>query len=89
MSRIKALRAKIAWKTTAPAIFLVLNTFVWYLLTYVVFNTALTGLNLPKAEELSTFVIYNAGVAVTAILGAKVFPRTGPKALYAWLGWEL
>jgi len=85
MIHIKALKMKIAFKKTAPAIFIVLNTFVWYLLTYVVFNSGLSGLNLPKTEELSMFVIYNVGVAVTAMLGSKIFPRAGIKSLYAWL----
>ncbi|MGD6807180.1 MAG: MFS transporter [Candidatus Bathyarchaeia archaeon] len=85
MVTIKGLRDKAAFIRTAPAIFLVLNTFVWYLLTYFAFNTILSSLNLPSNDEIALFLIYNIGIAVTAIVGSKLFPKARTKGLYAWL----
>ena len=85
MVTIKGLKAKTAYKRTAPAIFLVLNTFVWYLLTYFVFTTSLRDLKLPNNEEIILLLIYNVAIAVTAIVGSKLFPRARNKALYLWL----
>jgi len=85
MIHIRALREKTAWGATAPSIFLVLNSFVWYLLTYVVFNAILNGLSLLETEKLGLFITYNVGVAVAAILGSKFFPRARTKSLDLWL----
>jgi len=82
MIHIRALREKTAWKATAPSIFLVLNSFVWYMLTYVVFNTILNGL---ETEKLGLFTTYYVGIAVSAILGSKFFPRARVKFLNLWL----
>jgi hypothetical protein len=81
MIPIRALRDKTAWRETAPSIFLVLNSFVWYLLTYVVFNAILNGL---ETEKLGLFTTYYVGIAVSAILGSKFFPRARAKFLYLW-----
>jgi MFS family permease len=82
MIHIRALREKTAWRATAPSIFLVLNSFVWYMLTYVVFNTILNGL---ETEKLGLFTTYYVGIAVSAILGSKFFPRARVKFLNLWL----
>jgi len=84
MIHLRAFREKIVWKKTAPAIFLMLNSFVWYLLTYVVFNAILSELKLPETEELGLFITYSVGIAVTAIIGAKIFPRARTKSLQLW-----
>jgi len=85
MIHIRALREKTSWGKTAPAIFLMLNSFVWYLLTYVVFNAILSELKLPETEELGLFITYSVGIAVAAIIGAKLFPRARTKLLHLWL----
>ena len=77
----KGLKAKTAFKRTGSAIFLVLNTFVWYLLTYFV----LTNSILPDNEKIPLLLIYNFAIAATAIIGSKLFPRARTKALYLWL----
>jgi len=58
---------------------------VWYILTYAVFTAILNGLNLLETEKLGLFIIYYVGVAVSAILGPKFFPRARAKFLYLWL----
>jgi MFS family permease len=85
MIHLRAFREKIVWGKTAPAIFLMLNSFVWYLLTYVVFNAILSELKLPETEELGLFITYSVGIAVTAIIGAKILPHTRTKSLQLWL----
>jgi MFS family permease len=85
MIHIRALRDKTAWRATAPSIFLLLNSFVWYILTYTIFNAIVNELNLLATEKLGLFTAYFAGIAVTAILGSKFFPRARTKSLYLWL----
>jgi MFS family permease len=85
MIRLRAFREKIALRKRASVIFLMLNTFVWYPLTYVVFNALLNELTLPWTDKLSLFIIYSMGIAITAIIGAKFFPRARTKSLQLWL----
>lgn len=84
MSRVKAAIAKIEWRVTAPAILLVLSSFVWYILTYTVFANIVNGLLLTNMEKIGIFVIYFSSIAVTAILGSKVLSRKRNKALFLW-----
>jgi hypothetical protein len=85
MISINAVREKIAWRETAPSILLVLNSFVWYILTYFSFDMIMTELELIETEKLSLFATYFLGVAVSAIFGSKFFPRARVKFLYLWL----
>jgi MFS family permease len=85
MISIRALREKTAWRETAPSIFLVLNSFVWYILTYAVFIAIVNELHLLETEKLGLFTTYYVGVTVTAILGSKFFPRARTKSLNLWL----
>jgi MFS family permease len=84
MISIRALKEKTAWRETAPSILLVLNSFVWYILTYAVFSAILNGLHLLEAEKLGLFTIYYVGVVFSAILGPKFFPRARTKFLNLW-----
>jgi MFS family permease len=85
MVRIKALRDKTALKAAAPSIFLVINSFVWWIITSAVFNSIVNGLNLSGTEKLGLFVTYYAAIGVAAILGSKFFPRVRTKSLEVWL----
>jgi len=85
MIRIRLLRDKVAWRETAPSILLVVNTFVWYITTYAVFNVIVNGLHLFETEKLGLFATYFVGIAVTAILGSKFFSRARTKSLDLWL----
>jgi len=81
----RVLREKTAWRETASSIFLVLNSFVWYMLTYTVFNAIVNELNLLETEKLGLFTTYFVGIAVTAILGSEFFPHARIKSLDLWL----
>ncbi len=85
MINIRALRGKIVWKETAPSILLVFNSFVWYPLTYAVFNTIIDGLKVAQNEKLSLFTVFYLAVAVSAILGPKLFPHTRNNLLKIWV----
>jgi len=85
MISISAIREKIAWRETAPSILLVLNSFVWYVITYAVFSTIVNELELLETEKLGLFTTYFVGIAVSALCGSKFFPRARVKFLYLWL----
>lgn len=85
MMAFRALKAKAALKASAPAILIVLNTFVWYILSYTVFGTILNESGLPDFEITAVYTVYYVGVAVTAILGSKLFPRARNNSLHIWL----
>jgi MFS family permease len=85
MISLRALREKTAWRATAPAILIVLNTFAWYILTYTVFSETLNGLTFNGNEKLGLFTIYYIGVAVSALVGSKIFPCARAKSLGVWL----
>jgi MFS family permease len=85
MTYLTTLREKTSWRATAPSILIVLNTFVWYILTYTVFSEILNGLNLLGTEKIVLFTVYYVAAAVTAILGSKLFSRARTKSLHVWL----
>jgi MFS family permease len=85
MIRVRALRDKAALRETAPSILIVVNTFVWYITTYAVFNTIVNELHILETEKLSLFAIYYVAIAATAIPGAKFLGRKRTKALDLWL----
>jgi len=82
---ISAIRKKTVWREVAPSILLVLNSFVWYVLTYFSFDTTVNELGLLETEKLGLFTTYFLGVAVSAIFGSKFFPRARVRFLYLWL----
>jgi MFS family permease len=84
MGSIRTLRNKTDLRKAAPAILLLLNSFVWYILTYTVFADVVNGLHLAGIENLEVFATYFAAVAVTAIIGSKYLPRARNKSLYLW-----
>ena len=86
MTLLKAFKAKIAWRAVAPSVLIVLNSFVWYIFTSTTFSTIVTDLSVSDAEKMALFVTYYIAVAITAIVGAKFFPRLRTKALLAWSG---
>ena len=84
MKLIERIRTKIAWKTTGPPIFLVFNSFVWYILTYQLFSEIINNLESPQTEII-LYSVYFISLAIAAIVGAKIFPRIRVKALIGWI----
>ncbi len=85
MNSIKAIRTKIAWKATAPSIILVVNTFVWYIITYLAFIGIVDGPLVPETEKMFLYTAYFVSVAVSAIIGSKLIPRIRIPSLSLWL----
>ena len=85
MSSIKALRNKTVWIKTAPAMLLVLNSFVWYIFTYPILSQLINGLNLVNAVKLGLFAAYFLGVTISAIIGSILIPPKRTISLYLWL----
>jgi hypothetical protein len=85
MISIRALREKIAWKETAPSIFLVLNSFTWWIIASAIFNSIVNGLSLLDTEKMGVFITYYASIGVAAVLGSKLFPRARTKSIDLWL----
>ena len=84
MVSLRSLRNKTDWRKAAPAIFLVLNSFVWYILTYTVFADVVNALKLTGIENVEVFATYFASVAIMAIIGSKYLPRVRTRSLYLW-----
>jgi MFS family permease len=84
MKTLELIRDKISWKTTGSSIFLVFNSFVWYIFTYSLFSEILNESVLPQTA-ITLYSIYFISVAITAVVGAKIFPRFRVKALMAWI----
>ena len=85
MNLIGALKKKVIWREATPSIFLVLNSFVWYIFTYAVFYSIVNDLNFIETEKLTLFTIYYVGVAVSILIGSKLFPRSRNNAIVLWL----
>lgn len=84
MKLIEGIRSKIAWKTTWPPIFLVFNSFVWYIFTYQLFSEIINNLEAPQTEII-LYTAYFASLAIASIIGAKIFPKIRVKALVIWI----
>ena len=83
MSILK-IKEKINWKSTAPTIFLVFNSFVWYIFISMAFTAFIDGQNILQTEKMMIFISYFSTVAFTALLGGKVFPQIRNQSLYIW-----
>jgi MFS family permease len=73
----------INWKEFAPAFILVVNSLVWYTLTYAIFNSTIEDLG--SGEKFAVYGIYYAGIAVSAIIGSIVLPRSRKNGLIIWM----
>jgi MFS family permease len=79
------LNVKRALRLPIPAILLVFNTFVWYILTYYVFSSILDGLKLPQALRLELYIVYYAGAGIAAFLGPRLLRSSRERSLIAWM----
>jgi MFS family permease len=82
---MRILRLRIDWRDLLPALLIVLNSLVWYTLTYATFRSALSSLSLSSLENLALYGAYFIGIAVSAIFGAWIFPRSRDTCLLIWM----
>jgi len=85
MTLINIIKERIGWKRAIPSILLVSNTFVWYIVIYLIFSNIVNELELFEAEKMILFTLYFIGIAVSAILGSQFFQKARVKLLYVWL----
>jgi MFS family permease len=84
MSSIKLLSDKIFQKEVAPVFLLLLNTFVWYLLTFSTLSYIITQ-NSFENQSLFLFAAYFLGIAAAAIAGSMFPHRLRSKLLNKWI----
>ncbi|MGA2768120.1 MAG: MFS transporter [Candidatus Bathyarchaeia archaeon] len=72
-------------KQFAPAFVIVLNTFIWYTLTYQMFSIAVDSLAVSGTEKLMIFAMYFIGTACSALLGATFLRCTRKTYLLLWM----
>jgi MFS family permease len=77
--------SKINWKQFAPAFIIVLNTFIWYTLTYSMLSNAIDSLAVSGAEKLIVYAMYFVGTAGSAIFGATFLRRAREAYLLLWM----
>jgi hypothetical protein len=85
MTSLQELKAKINYRKTGPSIFLLLNSFVWYIFAYATFYSIVNGLNILETEKLYLFFAYYFGVAISILVGSKLFPKARNNFLIIWL----
>jgi MFS family permease len=81
----KSIRPKIPQRDLIVAFILVLNSIVWYTLTYDKFSSTVKGLQVSATEQLMLFVVYYIGAGCSAILGSIIFPRVRKTGFLMWV----
>ena len=76
---------KIDWKKFAPAFVLVVNSLLWYTLTFSVFTGLINDLKLEHTTETLLFGTYYASTAISAIVGGWLFPRARKTGILLWM----
>ena len=81
--------SKIDWTQFAPALVMLLNTFIWYTLTYSVLSNIVDDLVISGAisgeEKIAIFAMYFVGTASSAILGAMFLRHKRETYLSLWM----
>jgi MFS family permease len=72
----------INWKTFAPAFTVTATSFIWYTLIY---TLLFSEINYESNLKITIFGIYYAGIAISALIGAFVFPRFRKNGLILWM----
>ena len=85
MSDKRVSRVYIPVRTLAPAMILVLNSIAWFTLLSALLEELFVKMKLPYAEILILFGLYYAGIAVSALAGALLFPRARENSLLLWM----
>jgi MFS family permease len=84
MVSLKSIQAKIAWRASAPEILMVTNSFVWSIVTFTILGAIINSLSVPEIEKTILFFMCFLAVGVSAIFGAKFFPKARTCSLQAW-----
>lgn len=85
MQAAKVTRPKVDWNDFLPAVIVVLNSLVWYTLTYSMFNEAIDDLKVNASATLALFSVYYIAIACSGIFGAVLSPRRRETFLAVWM----
>jgi hypothetical protein len=85
MSPKKMLEPRIPLKEIAPTIVLILNSLTWFTLTSTLLSSSIDKLALPAGGTLALLGAYYIGIALSALLGAYLFPRARENYLLLWM----
>lgn len=78
-------RSKANWKRFAPAFVIVLNTFIWYVLTFQMLSNVIYNLRVSEVVRLAIFALYYLGTAGSALLGAVFLRGSREIKLSLWM----
>ncbi len=84
MSLNAVLKDKIFQKEISQPFILVVNTFVWYVLTYFTLSNILTQ-DAFNNQSLNLFAAYFIGITVSAVVGSKLPIRRRDNLLKTWM----
>jgi MFS family permease len=85
MQATKVTRPKVDWNDFLPAVIVVLNSLVWYTLTYSMFSSVVNNLKVPASITLTLFSVYYIAIACSGIFGAMLSPRRRETFLAVWM----
>jgi MFS family permease len=77
--------AKANWRQFIPAFIIVLNTFVWYTLSYQMLSQCLDNLAVTDLVRMVLYASYFLGFAGFAVLGAIFLRHSSEKTLSLWI----
>lgn len=75
----------IDWKGFGPALVVVLNTFIWYTLTYNTFSNTINASSIQASWKLALFSMYILGTAGSAVVGALYLKCRRETCLLLWM----
>jgi len=79
------LRKTKTWKEFFPAFIIVANSMVWNVFVLEIFSGMIIGVTASANDALTFLGLEYLGVAVSAILGAMIFPRSKRFSLFLWM----
>ena len=82
---IKKTVASIVYRRKMPAILILSNSLVWIILSFTVLGTLINDSSFLENEKMILFLIFYFTIAISAIIGAKIFPSSRVTSLKFWL----
>ena len=83
MNPLKRIRQSIS-KQEFPAILAVINSFVWTIFSFTILGSIINESTYSEVEKTILFLMFYSTVGITAIIGAKTFPRARTVSLKIW-----
>ena len=85
MAVVKLFKTGVSFKQFAPALVLVFNSIAWFSIVSIVLGNSIDRLSLAVMPTFALYGCYYVGSALSALLGAWLFPRAREKYLLFWI----